>query len=84
MSVRTNDININSGQLIYEKQGVNTYFDLEKIPYDRDDLILMLNDMDPDIQYENMGKYMRVNTYVNVTISATGNIMRLMGLYTPI
>ena len=40
--------------------------------------------MDPDIQYENMGKYMRVNTYVNVNISATGNIMRLMGLYTPV
>lgn len=31
-----------------------------------------------------MGKYMRVNTNVNVEISATGNIMRLMGLYTPI
>ena len=44
----------------------------------------MLNDMDPDIQYENMGKHMRVNTNVNVDISSTGNIMRLMGLYTPI
>ena len=42
----------------------------------------MLNDMDSDIQYENMGKYMRVNTDVDVDISATGNIMRLMGLYT--
>ena len=42
----------------------------------------MLNDMDSDIQYENMGKYMRINTDVDVNISATGNIMRLMGLYT--
>lgn len=27
---------------------------------------------------------MRVNTNVDVEISATGNLMRLMGLYTPI
>lgn len=51
VSVRTNDIYINSGQLKYTKLGVDTYYDITKIPYDRDDLILMLNDMDHDIQY---------------------------------
>lgn len=29
-----------------------------------------------------MGKSMRINADVDVSISATGNIMRLMGLYT--